>query len=79
MSPEEKQKDIDSRAADFKKEYVELSKKYQMDWGCYPQFVSGKEGYLTKTVMVVYDTKYPAQSENVPKEGVVSPIQPENV
>ncbi len=75
MSPEEKQKDIDSRAELFKKEYVELSKKYQIDWGCYPKFANTKDGYVLQTQMVVYDTKYPAQSSEVPKEGVVSPIQ----
>lgn len=68
----EQQKDIDQRRKEFEKEYIELSQKHQMDYGCYPAFKSTSQGYIIETPMIIYDKKYLSK---VPEEGVVSPIQ----
>lgn len=70
----DKEKEIQGRVDEFKKEYQELIKKYEVDLASYPMFVPRKDGTFGIAVSVqVVDTKYrpapsPLQEEDIIKK-----------
>ncbi len=68
----EQQQDINSRVDEFKKEYLALVEKFQVDFVAYPQYVQVQGGgFVTLANMQILDKKYlptPSPIQNVIKE-----------
>ncbi len=58
LTPEQK-KDVETRVDAFRKGYVELVEKYQVDFVSYPQWVQNPNGaFLTVSNMTIVDKKF---------------------
>lgn len=56
---EEQQKDIAKRQEEFKKEYIELTKRLEIDFASYPVFVPSENGTFMVTLQTTLaDRKY---------------------
>lgn len=56
---QEQEKDIEKRLEDFMKDYTDLTKKYQINFYSFPQFVPDKDGTFKISVITQPgDTKY---------------------
>jgi heme oxygenase len=59
---ENQKKDIEKRQEEFRKEYLELTKKYEIDFASYPQFVSVGNGVFAVSLqMMLADRKFTPQ------------------
>lgn len=69
LTPEQ-QADIDTRVEAFRKDYLEVVKKHECDFVCYPAYARDERGFfVTVAQMIIIDKKYlptpsPFQKEN---------------
>lgn len=72
LTPEQ-QKDVEARMEAFKKEYMELSRKHEVDFSSYPQFIQNPRGaFEIVSMMTLIDTKYaPIKSPLQPSDGSI--------
>ena len=71
LTPEQ-QKDVEERIELFKKDFLAIVDKYEMDFVCYPQYIQNSEGqFSTVAQMTLMDKRYmnpsPLKKEDIIK------------